>query len=190
MILTQKFLIDKAIERKITSNVSLERLLEQSCETFSMQNVFDLFISHSFLDKNLIATLVSLFNELNYSVYVDWLNDLSLDRNKVSSKTASIIKTRIENCRGLAYVATNNIANSKWCPWELGLADGLHNGKSCILPIMKEANSFKGTEYLGLYPYIEYEKIKGKNSYDFWIVHQEDQQKYLPLRSWLDGKTL
>lgn len=51
-----------------------------------------MFISHSFLDKRLILTLIDLFNNAGYSVYVDWINDKNLDRNNVSSKTANVIK--------------------------------------------------------------------------------------------------
>lgn len=83
-----------------------------------------MFISHSFLDKKLILTLIDLFNNAGYSVYVDWINDKTLDRNNVSPKTAKVIKNRISDCKGLSYIATGNIINSKWCPWELGLADG------------------------------------------------------------------
>ena len=46
---------------------------------------------------------------------------------------------------------------SKWCPWELGLFDGISNGKCCILPVIKEKKDFyKGQEYLGMYPYLSY----------------------------------
>ncbi len=122
------------------------------------------------MDKKLILTLIDLFNNAGYSVYVDWINDKTLDRNNVSPKTAKVIKNRISDCKGLSYIATGNIINSKWCPWELGLADGMLNGRSCILPVMEETGTFKGLEYLGLYPYIEYEKIRGKNTYEIRTI--------------------
>lgn len=31
---------------------------------------------------------------------------------------------------------------SKWCSWELGLFDGISNGKCCILPVIKEKKTF------------------------------------------------
>ena len=64
--------------------------------------------------------------------------------SKAIIPTANVIKKRISNCKGLSYIATRNIINSKWCPWELGLADGMLNGKSCILPVMEESSTFKG----------------------------------------------
>lgn len=45
----------------------------------------------------------------------------------------------MNNCTGLSYIAISNIVNSKWCPWELGYADGKKN-KAAILPITKEKN--------------------------------------------------
>lgn len=59
---------------------------------------------------------MDLFNIAGYSVYVDWINDKSLDRNNVSSETANVIKNRISNCKGLPYIATRNIINLKWRP--------------------------------------------------------------------------
>ena len=131
-----------------------------------------------------------MFNNAGYSAHVDWIVDKNLDRNNVSPKTASIIKSRISHCKGLSYIATRNIVNSKWCPWELGLADGMINGKSCILQVMEYSATFKVLEYLGLYPYIEYEKIKGASTYEFWVVDQGDSSKYASLKSWLNGNAL
>ena len=164
MILTNEFLRRESIKRDI-SNVSETRVLNENYTVFSKKESYDLFISHSSLDKKLILTLIDLFNNAGYSVYVDWIDDKNLDRNNVSPKTANVIKNRISNCRGLSYIATRNIVNSKWCPWELGLADGILNGKSCILLVMEKSSTFKGLKYLGLYPYIEYEKISG--TYEF-----------------------
>ena len=55
---------------------------------------------------------------------------------------------------------------------------------------MKDSTTFKTLEYLGLYPYIEYEKIKGGSTYKFWVVDQGDSSKYASLKSWLNGNAL
>lgn len=189
MILTNEFLRKESIKRDI-SNASETRILNENYTVFSKKESYDLFISHSFLDKKLILTLIDLFNNAGYSVYVDWIDDKNLDRNNVSPKTANVIKNRISNCKGLSYIATRNIVNSKCCPWELGLADGMLNGRSCILPVMEESSTFKGLEYLGLYPYIEYEKISGRSTYEFWVIDQGDSSRYASLKSWLNGAAL
>ena len=189
MILTNEFLSREYVKRDI-SNASETRILNENYAVFSQKESYDLFISHSFFDKKLILTLIDLFNNADYSVYVDWINDKTLDRNNVSPKTAKVIKNRISDCKGLSYIATGNITNSKWCPWELGLADGMLNGRSCILPVMEETVTFKGLEYLGLYPFIEYEKVRNKNIYEFWVIDQGDSSRYVSLRNWLNGATL
>lgn len=189
MILTNEFLSRESVKRDI-SNASETRILNENYAVFSQKETYDLFISHSFFDKKLILTLIDLFNNADYSVYVDWINDKTLDRNNVSPKTAKVIKNRISDCKGLSYIATGNITNSKWCPWELGLADGMLNGRSCILPVMEETVTFKGLEYLGLYPFIEYEKVRNKNIYEFWVIDQGDSSRYVSLRNWLNGATL
>ena len=82
-------------------------------------------------------------------------------------------------------MATSNVSDSKWCQWELGYFDGNKNSRCCILPIM-DRKVFRGQEYLGLYPYIEYDKVQGKESYDFWVCDQ-GMRDYVVLRAWLNG---
>ena len=49
-----------------------------------------------------------------------------------------------------------------------------------------EGTSFRGQEYLGLYPYIEYDQILGQNKYDFWVYNQGTSE-YIILSAWLNG---
>lgn len=161
--------------------------IDESMLTFSENKNYDLFISHSFKDKDLVIGLHQLFVETGYNVYIDWIEDANLNRTNVDEKTASIIKNRVKSCKALAYVSTANTPTSKWCPWELGLGDGML-GKVCILPVMKD--KFKGQEYLGLYPYLDYESPKGKTEKDFWVNDQKVSNKYTQLRQWLSGKQL
>lgn len=189
MIITKDFLLKEADTRNVT-NYSQKSIFNENSvlKSKSKNNEFDVFISHSYLDKKLILTLVELFNTCGYSVYVDWINDSELDRSNVSTETAEIVRSRIVESNSLAYIATTNITDSKWCPWELGLADGLHNRRACILPILSEGDTFKGQEYLGTYPYIDYAKITNTDSYEFWINDQNNPKKYINLRDWLNGK--
>ena len=99
------------------------------------------------------------------------------------------MRERINRCSGLSYIATGNIINSKWCPWELGYADGKKN-RAAILPILCEkSNEYKGMEYLGLYPYIDYEKDEN-GKFDFWVNDSQIKNKYITLRKWLNGEKL
>lgn len=92
-------------------------------------------------------------------------------------------------CKGLAYISTSNMSKSKWCPWELGLGDGLLYGRASILPILEESSSqYNGREYLSIYPYIIYAKVQGSNKDEFWVIDSKDSDKYVSLKSWLSGK--
>lgn len=154
---------------------------------FDTAQTYDLFISHSFKDKDLVIGLYHLFTVAGYKVYIDWIDDSNLDRKSVTPSTAAIIRKRIERSKGASFISTTNSTTSKWCPWELGVADGMHN-RVCILPVMN-ASGFKGQEYLGLYPYIEYEKVYGQTRYDFWVHDQDDPSKYVILKAWLSGSS-
>lgn len=149
---------------------------------FNYSEIYDLFVSHSFRDRNLVIGLYYLFEKAGYKVYIDWINDSGLNRSSVDSETAALIKARIKQSKGTAYISTENSTSSKWCPWELGVADGMY-GKVCILPIMSSA--FVGQEYLSLYPYLDYAPIEGSLRYDFWVQDQKNINRYTRLENWL-----
>lgn len=164
------------------------RIFNENKQLYYNKSKYDLFISHSYLDKNLVYSLVELFNVAGYSVYVDWMIDTQLDRSKVNANTADLLRTRMQDCQGLAYVSTANVAQSKWCPWELGYVDGKRNGRCAILPVVKTSSEhFNGQEYLGLYPYIDFETGRETKKYEFWVNDPGDNQKYVTLRAWLEG---
>ena len=189
MLLNENFLREEA--RRMKFQFSYDDIIKENIYLAEHSDptqikTYDIFLSHSSLDQDLVLALVRLFNQARYSVYVDWIEDSELDRNNVTKCTATILKKRMIQSRGLAYVSTKNITNSKWCPWELGYFDGRKNERCCILPVM-EGKRFEGQEYLGLYPYLTYSQIKDSDKYDFWVYEQETE-KYVKLRSWLDGK--
>ena len=154
---------------------------------FNSYITYDLFISHSFKDKDLIIGLYHLFDRAGYNVYIDWIDDSLLSRDNVTDKTAAIIRQRIRQSKGLSYIATANITSSKWCPWELGVSDGMH-GRACILPVLY--GIFKGQEYLGLYPYLEYRDSSEALRADFYIHSHKDSSRCISLRSWLNGQSV
>lgn len=73
---------------------------------------------------------------------------------------------------------------SKWMPWELGYVDG-NTSKCAIIPVSKErypAKSFKGSEYLLLYPFIK--KAQTDNGEDkLWVI--ESEFSYVVFDSWI-----
>lgn len=189
MILNEGYLHRVARDKKLNLEFAQKEVLNENVQTFrkDSKDKYDIFLSHSYLDKTLVYAVVDLFNQAGYSVYVDWIEDQQLDRSKVTAVTANTLRKRMELSKSLAYVATSNSSNSKWCPWELGYVDASKNGRCAILPIMKdEGSTFKGQEYLGLYPFIDYAPIENTQKYQFW-VNDPQNGNYVSLEKWLSG---
>lgn len=137
---------------------------------------FDIFLSHSFDDVNLIKGLHEKLEGFGLSVYVDWIDDTTqLDRENVTPKTALVLKQRMKASRCLFYAVSEHSSDSKWMPWELGYFDGF-NSKVAILPVVTESdtNNYQGAEYLGLYPYVTHANGQlriHKTEHDFEMLH-------------------
>ncbi|WP_020182646.1 TIR domain-containing protein [Methylotenera sp. 1P/1] len=144
---------------------------------------YDIFLSHSFHDAELILGMKGVLEDLGYTIYVDWIEDPFLDRTKVSSKTAEILRQRMNFCKSLFYVTTTNSENSKWMPWECGYFDGKKE-KVAIVPVLKESssNSYSGQEYLGLYPYIV-KQSSNTNKELLWT--RLDNNNYVSYDTWV-----
>jgi len=161
---TESQVRQKATQTKRYNTLATEELLIESNEKFESSDAnYDIFLSHSFKDAELILGIKEILeDEYGYSVYVDWIEDQHLERDKVTQNTAQVLKDRMNSAKSLLFVTTENSETSKWMPWELGYFDGI-NGHVAILPIMKHDldATYEGQEYLGLYPYISYSKITG-----------------------------
>lgn len=189
MILTHDFLRASGQQTIFESSSDYrQRILFENNQLFSQKNTFDVFLSHSSLDHDEVINLIQLFNKCKYSVYVDWIFDKQLDRSYVTKDTAATLRLRMDQSKCLSFLATSNSTNSKWCPWELGYFDGKsQKSRCCILPILSySAASYKGQEYLGLYPYLQYDQYLNSDAFDFW-VHEQGSSKYITLKGWLSG---
>lgn len=72
--------------------------------------------------------------------------------SKPNRETAQKIKEKIKRFDWFLYLATANSASSRWCPWEIGYADGVKNiDKIVIIPTRDSAGRNHGNEYLDLY---------------------------------------
>lgn len=166
--------------RRAANRILLEDALASAGKTF------DIFLSHSFNDAELILGLKKKLNEYGHSVYVDWIDDAQLDRSKVNRETAATLRERMKQCTSLFFAVTSNSSLSKWMPWECGFFDA-YRDKVAICPITKNIEySFKGQEYLGLYPYTaEANDDKGRKR--IWVQYSSDE--YVTLDAWLKGST-
>ena len=153
---------------------------------------FDIFLSHSYTDKEIIPELKKKLEDMGYTVYVDWIVDKLLSREEVTPETAKVLQKRMQQSKSLFFATSKNSSNSKWMPWELGYFDGLKNKKVAILPISTKDNKFsvnyKGQEYLGLYCWIikdkKYDRLFNKYIEDIFI-RCEINGNNISIKDWL-----
>jgi len=146
----------RAVSRQFWgSRTSTEAEIRKSAST-PMSAYFEIFMSHSYEDAEVIGGIKAILGQYDLSVYIDWIEDAQMDREQVTAETADTLRKRMAHCKFLLYATSNASPNSKWMPWELGYFDGLRQGNVGVLPIVESPDdSFKGQEYLGLYPFYE-----------------------------------
>jgi hypothetical protein len=107
------------------------------------------FLCHSHRDANLAEGLQALLAEQGVELYIDW-KDASMppDPNR---ETASRIQHRIKVCDWFLFLATANSMTSRWCPWELGYADGQKQPDRIAIVPTSDSTSTHGNEYMQLY---------------------------------------
>lgn len=173
-------------ERSLHKSFSEEnKILNESKKT---HNSFDIFLSHSFLDKQDVEGLYLTLTKSGYSVYVDWIIDPHLSRQNVTKSTAETIRERMNASKSLLFAISTNAGFSKWMPWELGYVDG-KTGRCAILPVSQDRiapTHFTRSEYLLLYPYLKPARV------DFFedLYITESANNYVTLDKWLSrGET-
>lgn len=126
---------------------------------------FDIFLSHSISDAQVILGLKKVLEALGNRVYVDWIEDTLLSRDHVSAQTAAILRRRMRESDSMIYATSRAASQSRWMPWELGFFDGIKGeSRVAICPIeVSSASSFVGQEYLGLYKTLEKLRADGRD---------------------------
>ena len=70
--------------------------------------------------------------------------------------TADRIRTVIKGAEVFLFLATNDSMASRWCPWELGFADGVkRNDQIAVIATRDASGNYYGNEYLQLYRRID-----------------------------------
>lgn len=118
-----------------------------------------IFISHKHDDlEDLRGIIGFLESQYNVKCYID-SRDPSLPKT-TSGETAQRIKGRIDGCKKFILMATEGAIDSKWCNWELGYGDAKKfKDHIAIFPLKKKdsyESSYKGNEYMQIYPSIAY----------------------------------
>ncbi len=112
------------------------------------------FLSHSHKDAQLAKGLQVLLKQQGWDVYIDW-EDSTMPETP-DRQTAEKIQTKIRQCNWFLFLATPNSTVSRWCPWEIGYADGKKPLDSIfIIPTTDNSGKFYGNEYLQLYRRID-----------------------------------
>ncbi|WP_299886938.1 TIR domain-containing protein [uncultured Lacinutrix sp.] len=166
-----------------------QSFVNESKRTFSNKPInkterFDIFLSHSFLDKDEVYGIYIELSNRGYKVYVDWIVDSHLNRNKVTKESAELVRNRLKYSKTLLLALSPSASMSKWIPWELGYVDG--NTNSCaIFPITRETygeKTFKRSEYLLLYPYIKLASLDGLSDRIYTV---ESSYSYVDFGNWV-----
>lgn len=112
------------------------------------------FLCHSHVDRELAVGLQTKLREQGFDLYIDW-QDLTMPATP-NAETAAKIRSRIATCDWFLFLATASSTASRWCPWELGYADGKKSDdKIAIVPTRDQQSVTHGNEYLQLYRYID-----------------------------------
>lgn len=111
------------VTEKSTFEGSPESLAEKLKTTDkSIQKIkkYDLFISHSYLDREIVLKIARKMNSCGLNCYVDWTADSDfLKRSLVSEYTKEVLKARMKNSEKLLYLSSSNSRKSFWVDFEL-----------------------------------------------------------------------
>lgn len=169
----------------------------RSKRTFSKDNIVNLsknsfrdktrpmiFLSHKHEEGIILQSSIAFLKEEGVDIYVDWMDE---DMPAyTSAETALRLKEKIKAADKFILLATPDAINSKWCNWELGLGDAAkYKDHIALLPINKNSQSFRGAEYLRIYPYIEYED--GTNTYTSGLYIPKGYYVKVPLNPNLEN---
>ncbi|HMV09411.1 MAG TPA: toll/interleukin-1 receptor domain-containing protein [Cyclobacteriaceae bacterium] len=151
---------------------------------FKATSITSIFLSHSHTDKDVIEQAKIFFENLGISVYVDWADKTMPE--STSGVTAQKIKSQIVTGNDkFILLATDNAIASKWCNWEVGIADSfkLSSKKMALLPLADNRGTWGGNEYLQIYPRIERGTV---DSNEYWVWYPDGSLE--SISTWLNRK--
>lgn len=147
----------------LTASLASETLSKSASTAL---DTFDIFLSHSLSDAQVILGLKRVLESRGNRVYVDWIEDKLLSREYVTASTAATLRRRMRQSNSMVYATSRAAGRSRWMPWELGFFDGI-KGESrvaiCLIEVSSD-DSFIGQEYLGLYKRLEKLQVNGQDT--------------------------
>ena len=169
---------NKAGARGLRGMVNEIRMFPKTTSTTSI------FLSHSHSDKDVIEQAKIFFENIGISIYVDWADKTMPE--STNGVTAQKIKSQIITGNDkFVLLATNNAVASKWCNWEVGIADPfkLPYKKIALLPLADNNGTWDGNEYLQIYPRIE---RSSTNLNEYWVWYPDGTLE--SISTWLNRK--
>lgn len=175
---------------KLSNKTLNESLREFKAETRYLKTT--IFLSHKHDELENLEGAISFLKNHSANVYVDWLDE-GMPKT-TSGQTADRIKEKIKQSDKFILLAPEGAINSKWCNWELGLGDAdKYIDNIALLPVEKDDSYFKESEYLQIYPYVDYEN--GNNKYSngtpipkgYYVRTRSfgGRHTIIPLKDWL-----
>jgi hypothetical protein len=121
---------------------------------FKRSNQLSAFLCHSHKDRAMALGLQVFLKEAGVDLYIDW-QDPEMPESP-DRQTAERIQTSIQTTDRFLFLATANSTNSRWCPWEIGYADGKKDAdRILVIPTRDTSGNHYGNEYLQLYRRID-----------------------------------
>lgn len=112
------------------------------------------FLCHSHQDKELVEGLDQILTSAGWNIYIDW-RDADMP-SRPNRETASKIQSRIKTADYFLFLATPRSVASRWCPWEIGFADGVKALDRIFVVTTSDSAGSYGNEYLELYRHIDF----------------------------------
>lgn len=143
------------------------------------------FLAHSSADKEDLPKVISFLERQGARVYID-KSDKELPQ-KTSTQTGVKLKERIAQCSKFIVLVTSNSKNSRWIPWELGIADEKKKlSNVALLPdVGNQINpEWPEQEYLGLYPRIVHGPHQSFSG-PIWMVLNHHENTATELGQWI-----
>jgi len=117
------------------------------------------FLCHSHHDRELALGLQAFLRQQGLDLYIDW-QDMTMPPEP-SAETANKLRQRILACEWFLFLATSNSMGSRWCPWELGYADGKKPHEKIAIVPTRDGQTNHGNEYVQLYRRIDVDNVGG-----------------------------
>ena len=138
----------KPTKRTLYNSRACDEAIGKQCE-------YDVFISHSSKNKDLVSKLRQLLEErFGLSAYIDWDEDEGVQRDEIATK----VKTALDHSKSLLYVKTSEADDSQWVAWEVGRFDATKPDNIGVLLIEDDkitAETWKHREFLKDYQILD-----------------------------------